>query len=173
MELQLEYPPTPEGAPLHAQMAVEAARNISQIDLDFTPQSLPWVDQIIDGLRQDGVSPEQVGESLFAFGCYVGEVFVRNANGMWRLAEETALKEISVFPLVMEVGPDRFCNPIGKVFKRLLDGDVDNLECFYRAFADIDGTSPSEDFVPADSNPVDEFVPQEQKKGFWKRLFGA
>jgi hypothetical protein len=173
MELQLEHPPTPEGAPLHAQMAVDAARNISQLDLDYTPQSLAKVDQIIDGLRHDGASPQQVGESLFAFGCYVGEVFVRHANGQWRLAAETAMKDISGFPLVVELAPAKFCNPIGKVFKRLMDGNVDNLEYFYVAFTRTDDSLQSATASSDEPNTETEVAPKEQKKGLWKRLFGG
>ena len=171
MELQLEYPPTPEGAPLHAQMAVDAARNISQIDLDYTPESLPRVDQIIDGLRRDGASPEQVGESLFAFGCYVGEVFVRHHNGKWRVAAETAMRDISGFPLVMEVAVGKYCNPIGKVFKRLMNGDVDNLEIFYQTFTKVED-EPQPD-ASSETAPEPEVASQQPKKGLWKRLFGS
>lgn len=170
MELQLEYPPTPEGAADHAKMAVEAARNISQLDLDYTPQSLAKVDQIIEGLRTDGAGPEQVGESLFAFGCYVGEVFVRNANGKWRLAEETPMKEISGFPIVVEVANGKFCNPIGKVFKRLLDGNVDDLEFFYQVFTKADEAGEA---VAAEASSEPEVAQPEPKKGFWKRMFGG
>lgn len=162
MELQLEYPATPEGAPQHAQMAVEAAQNISQLNLDYSPESLAQVDQIIDSLRADGISPLQVGESLFAFGCYVGEVFVRQNQAKWRLAAETVMKETSGFPLVVEVVPGKFCNPIGKVFKRLISPEVEDLVTFYQKFSQPNITE----------SHVEE-APKGEKKGLWKRLFGG
>ena len=65
---------------------------ISGARLDYTPDSLTLVDNILDGFRADGVTGDQVGETLFGFGCYAGEVLTRHAGGRWRAptADETA-----------------------------------------------------------------------------------
>ena len=165
MELQLEYPPTPEGAPQHAALAVESTRNSSLLNLDYSPQSLSQIDQIIDALRADGVGPLQVGESLFGFGCYVGEVFVRHNQAQWRLASETPMKDLAMFPIVLEVFPGKFCNPIGKVFKRLISPEVDDLTTFHQTFTTPQKQSQSDE-------AAGHVTPTEQKKGLWKRLFG-
>jgi hypothetical protein len=75
---------------------------------------------------------------LFGFGCYVGEVFVRNAGGKWRNSAETPLAELAGLPLLIELGTESFCNPIGKVFKRLENGEVDSLPYFYQVFTTRD-----------------------------------
>jgi hypothetical protein len=92
------------------------------------------VDEIVEGFRQDGCKSDEIAETLFGFGCYVGEVFVRHAGGKWRNAAETAMAELAGFPLVIELGEKSLCNPIGKVFKRLQNGEEDNLPYFYQVF---------------------------------------
>ncbi len=166
MELQLQFPPTPEGAPQHAEAAVETTRNAPLLNLDYSPESLSQIDQIIDAIRADGVGPLQVGESMYAFGCYVGEVFVRHNGAKWRLASETAMKDIAMFPIVLEVFPGKFCNPIGKVFKRLISPEVDDLTTFYQTF-----TTPEQ--PPQSAEAAGAVTPTDQKKGLWKRLFGG
>lgn len=38
------------------------------------------------------------------------------------------------FPLVIELGPDNYCNPIGKVFRRLDEGEEHSLPYFHEVF---------------------------------------
>jgi len=160
MELNLQFPPTPEFAAQHAQVMVQAAKDISGADLDFSPGSLNAVDQIVEQMRQGGVTAEQVGETLFGFGCYVGEVFVRHNGAKWCLADETPMKDFAGVPMVVELESDNLCNPIGKVFKRLENGDEDSLPYFYHVFTKGEDTP---------------YVPQTppKKQGFWRRLFGG
>ncbi|HEV3158112.1 MAG TPA: hypothetical protein VGZ00_12270 [Candidatus Baltobacteraceae bacterium] len=135
MRLRLQFPPLASFAPQHAALAVEAARHGSKVDLDYSPESLATVDAIIEQMRNDGIPVDKVGESLFSFGCYVGEVLVRNDGAFWRDTELTPLKDkMGLFSLIVELGNGSFCNPIGKVFKRLENGSVDSLPQFYEIF---------------------------------------
>jgi|SRR6478609_4706842 len=138
MQLRLKYSPTAENAPKFAADIIRSEAEISGVDLDYSVASLKLVDAIIEGLRQDGCTSEQISATLFAFGCYVGEVFVRHADAQWRNAAETPMAELSGFPLVIELGEKSLCNPIGKVFKRLENGEADSLPYFFQAF-----TTPS------------------------------
>jgi hypothetical protein len=113
---------------------VPAAKEISGVHLDYSVISLADVDQIVQAMQDDGVTQEQVAETLFCLGCYVGEVFVRNAEGRWRLAAETPMADVVGFPLVIELDDESYCNPIGKVFKRLENGMEDYLPYFYAVF---------------------------------------
>ena len=131
MELRLRYPPTPEAAPRHAALCVSAALVIYDIDLDYTSESLRVVDDILGHMHQGGAAMERMAELLFAFGCYVGEVFVHQERGRWCRAEGTPLEEGAGFPLILQLGPERYCNPIGKVFKRLAVGAEHGLWRFY------------------------------------------
>jgi hypothetical protein len=135
MRLRLKYEPTPKNAPKFASDIIAAAAKISGVQLDYSVASLKAVDDIIEGMRKDGCTSQQVAETLFGFGCYVGEVFVRHAGSQWQNAAETSMAGFAGFPLVIQLGKDSFCNPIGKVFKRLDNGEEDNLPYFYRVFA--------------------------------------
>lgn len=103
--------------------------------LDYSVESLCLLDELIEQLSQQGLPVERMAEVLFAFGCYVGEVFVRRAGGRWCLAEGSALEEDAGFALIIELAPQRYCNPVGKVFKRFELGAEHGLPLFYARFA--------------------------------------
>lgn len=134
MQLRLHRPPTATNAPLFAADTVVAAEEISGVRLDYSVDSLEAVDAIIGQMRGDGCTSSQIAETLFVFGCYVGEVFVRQANGQWRDAAGSPMDGRTRFPMVVELPDGAYCNPIGKVFKRLDNGEADNLPQFFRAF---------------------------------------
>lgn len=135
MRLQLNYSPTPENAPKFASDIVCSAAEICGVRLDYSIASIQAVDEIVEGFRQEGCTSDQIAETLFGFGCYVGEVFVRHAGGKWRVSSKTPMAKGAGFPLVIELNEDHFCNPIGKVFKRLENGDEDSLPYFYQVFS--------------------------------------
>lgn len=136
--LNLQYPPTPEAAPKHAELCVAAVKNVDNVELDYSIESLRELDQIIEQLRADGTTSEQIGETLYAFGCYVGEVLVRNASGRWVESSHMPLAGPGGFPLV-QYGEKSVWNPIGKVFKRLEEGPEHDLPYFFQVI-----TTPSE-----------------------------
>jgi hypothetical protein len=98
-------------------------------------ESLEVIDRIIGDFREEGVEVEDVAATLFSFGCYVGEVFVRETGATWRMASRQEEEEVFGVPLVLQMGPEKTVNPIGKVIKRLEHGEEDNLPHFYRTFA--------------------------------------
>jgi hypothetical protein len=132
VRLNLKYPPTPDNARKLADLAVSAAWNVSGENLDFSVGSLAAVDKIIEGLRSEGLAVGQIAETLFSFGCYVGEVFVAQAGGVWRVTAETSMAPFANAPMVVELGPDHFSNPIDKAFKRFQNGPEDSLPYFYQ-----------------------------------------
>lgn len=135
MNLKLKYDPVPENAAKFAEDIVNATKQISGDDLDYSPASLAVVDRIIEGFLQDGCKIDDIKETLFGFGCYVGEVFVRAGRGFWRAPKTEWEIRLFGFPAVVELGPDNTCNPIGKVFKRLELGNSENLPYFYSVMA--------------------------------------
>jgi hypothetical protein len=134
MNIRLQYPPTPEHAVKHAQIAVDAAWNAEQIQLDFAPQSLAHVDRIIGHFHAQRLSSEQILMLVFCFGCYFGEIFVRNHGAVWKLpADTTVPAELQPEPhvMVVEFSNGDIWNPIGKAFKLLENGEVDSLAYSY------------------------------------------
>ncbi len=156
MQLRLKYEPTPDNAPLFAADIATSTADITGTALDFSPGSLKVVDDIIDGFRREGCNSDQVAETLFGFGCYVGEVLVRNARGQWRNTGDTKMANLAGFPLVVELPNDAICNPIGKAFKRIENGEEDSLPYFYQVFAQ------------ARPEPANQSL--QLTRGFWARL---
>lgn len=119
MILKLKDKPIPSNASRFADDIIEAAHEISGVDLDYSVASLDAVGPIIQGMVDDHCSIADVAETLFGFGCYVGEVFVRNGRGSWRATADDQERDMFGFPLVVQVPPESVCNPIGRVFSRL------------------------------------------------------
>ena len=157
MNSQSNGPPTAENAHLHADFIVKATEEISGTALDYSPESLVQVDGIIEGFRQEGQSSESISETLFFFGCYVGEVFVRNLGAAWRDSEETPREGFAGSPIVVELPGGSICNPIDQVFKRLEKGREEHLPSFYREFSER-------------ARESEDTRPQGKKRWqFWKR----
>lgn len=134
MRLRLKYEPSPANAPLFAADIAAAAQEISGVSVDYTPQSLALVDDILEDMRDDGPPAEAVAETLFGFGCYVGEVMTRHGGGVW-VAPPAGMEDMFGFPLGISL-PDGYASPISKVFKRYENGPEDSLVYFYRVFCE-------------------------------------
>ena len=109
------------------------ARSVSGVELDYSVVSLDQVDALVAGFRAQGVTEDRFAETLFGFGCYVGEVMVRRAGGTWTTSAGTALEAYASFPLLVSLPPQNLSNPIGKVFKAFRNGESDSVAHFYRA----------------------------------------
>jgi hypothetical protein len=135
MKLDLRFPANAESAGEHARLAVELFRQEFESELDFSPGSLEELDGLIETLREDGHSSEEIAEALFAIGCYVGEVLVRALRGRWAPTTRTALAPVSPWPMVVLL-PDRSAwDAIGKVYRRFEIGDSEYLPAFFAAAA--------------------------------------
>ncbi|MGP4052128.1 hypothetical protein [Streptomyces sp. 2A115] len=116
MQVHLNPPLEPGSAPRHAAAIVATAADISSADLDYSPESIDLVEDIVDGFRAEGVTGEDMAESLTAFGCYVGEILTRHFGGAWRHGPAAHRASVS---LVVELPDARECYPIDWVFRRL------------------------------------------------------
>ncbi len=94
------------------------------------------MDDIIESFRREGQSFDAVRVSLFCFGCYVGEVFVRNAGAVWKKADIYP-EGFTNAPIVVKLPNGMVCNPIDKVVKRLQNGEVDSQVYFYNVFTEV------------------------------------
>lgn len=119
MQVHLNPPLEPGNAPRHAATIVATAADISGAELDYSPESIVLVEDIVDGFREEGVNGEDMAESLVAFGCYVGEILARHAGGSWR---NTSAVHVTGLPVVIELPDARQCDPIDWVFRRLRFG---------------------------------------------------
>ena len=141
MKLRLQYPAMPVNARDHADLALKVAREHYDTDLDYSPESLEWLDSEVDSLREDGLDAEEAAEALFVFGCYLGEVMVRNLGGSWAPTPRSPLKGVSPWPMVVTLPDGSAWDTIGKVYKRLELGDSEFLPTFFAWAAHGRGTS--------------------------------
>ena len=135
MKLQLRYPASPENALDHAQLAVEAAWEESELLLDYSPGSLESVDEQIEALREEGHTSEDVAEALFVLGCYVGEVVRRACGGRWVATPRSPLADVSPWPMVVVLPGGSAWDAIGKAYLRLELGDSEYVPAFFAAAA--------------------------------------
>lgn len=129
--LRLPAPPEPEHAAELAQRVVGAASNISGVVLDYSPASLREVDGILGGFGEPG--SDAVAETIFTFGCYIGEVLVRHGGYRWVRTPAQLAATLGRLTVYRE-STGAHVNPIGKAFKRVDNGPVDDLSYFYVLF---------------------------------------
>jgi hypothetical protein len=134
MRLNLKFPPTPAFMARHADEAVQGAFRVDHKTLDFTVGSLTWIDETLGAFHNDGTHSDQIAETLFSFGAYVGEVMVRNnPGGRWVDPPDDVAPLAGGWPLV-QLQNGQLVNPIGKAFKRVDLGDGENVPYFYSVF---------------------------------------
>jgi hypothetical protein len=131
VKLRLRYPATPDNAEDHAALAVEVARESYDAALDYSPESLETLDAEIESLREEGLDGEATAEVLFVFGCYLGEVMVRQLKGTWVPTPRSPLRDLSPWPMVVTLADGSAWDTIGKVYKRLELGDSEFLPAFF------------------------------------------
>lgn len=131
MELRLKYPPEPEYAADLAGVIIGTAKRVSKLDLDYSPESLQLVDDQLTQFENEGVTSGEIAETLFYFGCYVGEVFVRNLGARWVRTAESGMAKLTPWPMVLAMSNGDYWNPIGKVFKRVDEGEAESVAYLY------------------------------------------
>jgi hypothetical protein len=105
------------------------ARN--RLPLDYSVASLRVVDFLIDGLRKGGAGREQVRDTLFGLGAYVGEVLVRRAGAVW-VDFDADQRTYFGQPVGVRMPDGRVWNPLGKVHNRFDHGGPgESLQTFY------------------------------------------
>lgn len=117
MGLKLKHPPEPEYAKDLADVCVEAAGRISGLSLDYSTESLSVVKKQLDVFAQQGLHVDQIASTPFCFGCYVGELLVRNLGGKWLRTDASKIE-----------GPDAVAHGGSDGQRRLLESDRQGLQ---------------------------------------------
>jgi hypothetical protein len=138
---KLKYDITPSNARRFASDIADAVEENEGVRLDYSVASLAEIDRIIESFREEGCKPEEIEGTLFCFGCYVGEVFVRHAKAKWRLTTQQEIDEWAGAPLILDLRHGHLVNPIGKVYKRLQNGIEDSLPYFYEVCSKRPGST--------------------------------
>ena len=120
-------------APQIAQGAVALVQRKFGFKLDYDPPSLIVVDALVDKIKETGATEHQASGLLLGLGCYVGEVFVRNARGSWRDTAQMAMKKTVAYPIVIALPGAVGCDPLGAVFRRFASGPPEGVASLYES----------------------------------------
>lgn len=129
---------TPQLAPELAQRFVDFTKSIEGIELDYSIDSLERVDEIIEKMRREGHTVDDLKGVLLVAGCYVGEIIIRRHKLRWVKTEESSYANLSgSAPIVIEYAPGSYTSPIDKVKKRLENGKEDYLPFYYQVLCKL------------------------------------
>ena len=120
-------------APQIAQGAVALVKKKFGFQLNYDPPSLIVIDLLVDKIKETGATEHQASGLLLGLGCYVGEVFVRNARGSWRETAQMAMKKTVAYPIVIALPGAVGCDPLGAVFRRFGAGPPDGVASLYES----------------------------------------
>jgi hypothetical protein len=139
--LNLQFTPTPDNGLKFAQQFVDAVKKNDNIELDYSVDTLTYVDKFLQQFSDEGLTVNDFAETIFVAGSYVGQVMVNNNNGIWIRQEEANLPDgVSMMPIVVKLPNGNITDPIAKAFKRFYYGDTDNVKYFYQVFT-VDNTN--------------------------------
>ena len=109
----------------YARAAATLAREEFRQSLDFTPESIDALDEILVLI---GESPElDLDFEARLWGSYLGEVLRRRYAGSWEMTQYPG--GVAAVPAVDVRGSRLF--PMMKVYRRLTIGDDEDLSSFY------------------------------------------
>jgi hypothetical protein len=109
----------------YAHAAVGLGRSEFKQNLDFSSESIDGLDEI---LVLVGESPElELDFEVRLWGSYLGEVLRRRYAGIWEMTQYPG--GVAAVPAVEVRGSWIF--PLMKVYRRLTEGDEEDLRAFY------------------------------------------
>lgn len=110
----------------YARAAVERARVDYKLQLDFSSESIDVLD---DAVTRAADSPElNLDFEVRLWGSYLGELLRRRYEGIWEMTQYPG--GLAAVPAVEVRGSKLF--PLMKIFRRLTDGNEDDLCTFYQ-----------------------------------------
>ena len=133
--LNLQFSPTPDNAQKLAQLFVGAVMKNEKKELDYSIDTLDFVDIFLQKFSDQGLKVNDFAETIFVAGTYIGQVIVHNNSGVWIRQEDADFpNEITMMPIVVKLPNGNVCDPIAKAFKRFHYGNIDNVKYFYQVF---------------------------------------
>jgi len=112
-----------------AKDAVANAQRDFGYSLDYSPESIEKLESIVaakhDELKLNPILPIQVEAIAKVWGAYLGEVIRRKRGGNYFIPHQGPFAGLCV----LKIGEDQIC-PLAKVYKRLSNGEEDNLYAY-------------------------------------------
>ncbi len=104
------------------------AMETSGYHLDFTVESLKEIDRFFDEQNTpDGIISKNRGQILFAIGCYVGEVIIRNFGGVWLTDDSDPYGEVNIS---VQTNSGTIMQPVQRCMKRYANGTEDSIYAY-------------------------------------------
>jgi len=111
----------------NAAMAVEQLRPLSGIDFGYNPESVEWLQDYTEKLRQSGQLDELLKQKLTdVLGSFLGECIIHCYGGTWTERD-------GVWYIVLDA--DHLVCPFAKVAKQMDNGLTDGVVPFFRTIA--------------------------------------
>jgi hypothetical protein len=120
--IQLNIAPTPLSVQGYAGDAVKQMHKVYGFDLDYSVESLRFVDQVLQEWRAGGAPIEAVTKSLYALGSYAGETLRRRIPAHWIEPPEEQTGELNSLFVFIELADGREWRPIAIAFNALMSG---------------------------------------------------
>lgn len=131
-----EFKTTDEFVQWLAQEAVRDAAGESHVTLDYSPESIKSVDQILGKLHEQyekALSTVAVRGLAAAYGAYIGEV-IRRSEPSVHWARDDQLGE-KIYPLIWNTGS---VYPMAWCQKQIENGQEDSVWMKYRVFKEME-----------------------------------
>ncbi len=116
--------------PIASRWIIDYFKKENNIDLDYSIESVKFIDQFIEENSSDGSPKEnsklsdKLGYKLFAMSSYIGEVIIKNStNSKWKTDDNDKAGELNI---AVEIG-DGIVFPGQKIMKRMKNGNEDGL----------------------------------------------
>lgn len=126
----------------YANGAVELAAHLNMPTLDYSIDSIKQVEELCASLYNDtpknfisrlfkrSYSKKEMIETAKMLGAYVGEVIIKKFGGKWDY-ENTSIKGNAIVLTIDDIK----LFPVGKVYKRLVNGPEDNVYHYFHFIA--------------------------------------
>ncbi len=135
--LNLQFTPTPNNGLNFALQFRHVVKENDAIDLDFSVESLKFIDLFLQRFKDEGLTVNDFAETIFIAGCYVGQVIVENCKAEWIQQDEANLPNgITMMPIVIKLQNGTITDPIAKAFKRFYNGNEDNISFYFQVFTE-------------------------------------
>lgn len=130
--INLPYMPTPQNVNGFSQQIVDFLDKIRGIKLDYSVQSLTFVEAVLQGFYSNKEDVDGNALIIFSIGCYIGDVIARKCGGKWINASDANWPvAVSSMAIVIKLPNGLFIDPIAKAFRRAYYGVDDSIGAYY------------------------------------------
>lgn len=136
--IRLDIAPHLTTVKAYADDAVKNAKRVYDVDLDYSVQSLMFIDSLLKEWKKEGAPVDKVTKSLYSLGSYAGEVLLGVVAGRWVMPDASrdfgAIDEMPF--LQVHLADGGIWRPINLVFEVMLEKDLEFFESFRKFISD-------------------------------------